>query len=224
MKIALKTMLLLAMVGFMAACSSAGDGEKVEAKEATEEAAAATAAAQTFNLDTANSAINWKGMKKFVGGEHTGTLSLADGTLSVEGGNLAAGKFTIDMGSMKNTDIEDEEGAGQLVGHLASPDFFNVAEHPTAMFEITGVKAVDGDMKVTHNITGNLTLLGVTKQVTLPANVAVAGGKLTATTPEFNIDRTQWGINYGGEGIADLAKDRIISHDITLQITLNAAS
>ena len=227
MKIAFKTMLLLAVVACMTACSSSSTGEKVDAQAATEEAAEASAAAQDFAVNTTTSIINWTGKKSFVESPHSGTLNLGKGMLSVEGGNLTAGNFTIDMGSMKNTDIEDEESAGQLVGHLASPDFFNVEAHPTATFEITSVEAVKGDLTTTHNITGNLTMLDSTKQVTLPANVAIANGKLTATTPEFTIDRTQWGIVYGGEEaakIANVAKDRIISDDITLKITLNAAA
>lgn len=227
MRIALKSMLLFVLIGFMTACSSGSTGEKVDAQEVTEKAAEATMAAQTFKVNAGASVINWTGKKSFVGDAHTGTMALSNGKLSVEGGKLTAGMFTIDMASLKSTDIEDEKMAGQLVGHLSSPDFFNVPEHPTATFEITSVDAVEGDMKVTHNITGNLTLLGTSKQVTIPANVAIAGGKMTATTPPFTIDRTQWGITYGGEEAAkleNLAKDRIISNDITLQITLNAAS
>lgn len=225
MKIGINTIMLFAAIAFMTACSSPETGEKIEAQDATAEAAEASAAAQDFAVNTATSVINWVGKKSFTQDLHTGTMNLSDGMLAVEGGNLTAGKFTIDMASIKNTDLEDEEKAGQLVGHLSSPDFFDVAKYPNAMFEITDVAAVTGDMTMTHNITGNLTMMDSTKQVTLPANVAIADGKLTATTPEFTIDRTQWGIVYGGSEAAkllNLAKERIISEDITLKITLNA--
>lgn len=50
--------------------------------------------------------------------------------------------------------------------HLRSADFFDVANHPTARFESTAVE-VTGEN--TARITGNLTLRGVTKPVTLEA-------------------------------------------------------
>ena len=140
MKIALKTILsfslALGLLFLVGACSSAGAGEKVEAQDVKEKAAAATVAAQSLNVNTTTSLISWSGKKSIGGGAHTGTLALKEGTLSVEGGQLTAGKFVIDMGSLKNTDIEDAGKAGDLVGHLSSPDFFNVPAHPTAAFEI----------------------------------------------------------------------------------------
>ncbi|MEM9990251.1 MAG: YceI family protein [Bacteroidota bacterium] len=226
MKFAFKTILCAVFALSMFACGSSDKGDKIEAKEATETAAEATTAARNFAVDTNTSIINWTGSKSFVEDEHSGTIKVGKGMLSVENGQLAAGSFTIDMRSMKNTDIKDQESAGQLVGHLSSPDFFDTAKYPNAVFEITEVKPVTGDVNTTHNITGNLTMLDSTKQVTLPANVAIADNKLTATTPMFTIDRSQWGIVYGGEEaakIANLAKDRIISDDISLKIMLNAA-
>ncbi len=50
--------------------------------------------------------------------------------------------------------------------HLRSDDFLNVAEHPTATFESTKVEMTGDD---TANISGNLTLNGVTKPVVLDA-------------------------------------------------------
>lgn len=227
MKIAFKTMLLLASIGFMTACSSSSSGEKVAAEEATEEAAEASVAAQDYVVNTETSLINWTGTKSFIESAHSGTIALGKGMLSVENGQITAGNFSIAMASMKNTDIEDAEKAAGLVEHLVSEDFFKVEEYPTATFEITEVAAVTGDLTTTHSITGNLTLLGTAKQVTIPANVAIAEGKLTATTADFTIDRTQWGINYGGEEaakLANVAKNRIISNDISLKIMLNAAA
>ncbi len=50
--------------------------------------------------------------------------------------------------------------------HLRSPDFFNAAEFPSMTFESTAIEKT-GDK--TGKITGNLTLLGVSKPVTLNA-------------------------------------------------------
>ncbi|MEM9886995.1 MAG: YceI family protein [Bacteroidota bacterium] len=225
MKIALKFFTLLTLFTVVFACSSPDKGEKVNAEEATEEAAEVTAEAVTYTVNTEASTINWKGYKKFdIGDEHTGTLKLSEGSLSVTGDQLTAGEFKIDMTSMESIDLAGTEGAAKLVGHLHSPDFFSTEEYPTATFAITGVEAVEGSADVTHNITGNLTMRGETKQITIPANVSIADGKITAVAPEFTIDRTQWGVEYGNEGIVGLAKDKVISNDLTLKIMLNAGA
>ena len=54
--------------------------------------------------------------------------------------------------------------------HLRSDDFLNVAKHPTATFESTSVKSTG---EGTADITGNLTLNGVTKPVVIAANSSV---------------------------------------------------
>ncbi|MEM1328266.1 MAG: YceI family protein [Bacteroidota bacterium] len=222
MKIAPKFFALIALflIGF--ACNSAEKGTEVEAEEAAE-VAEATVTATDYSVNTETSMISWQGYKTFdIGDEHTGKLMLSDGTLSVEDGNIVAGSFKIDMNTLENEDLAGTEGAAKLVGHLKSDDFFAVEKYPDATFEITTVEAVSSDANATHNITGNLTMRGQTKQITFPANVSIVGDELTATASEFTIDRTQWGVEYGNEGIEGLAKDKIISNDLTLKIVLNA--
>ncbi|HLS37994.1 MAG TPA: YceI family protein [Sphingobacterium bovisgrunnientis] len=48
--------------------------------------------------------------------------------------------------------------------HLKSADFFDVEKHPTMTFKSTSIKKAGKD---TYNLQGNLTLLGVTKPVSL---------------------------------------------------------
>ena len=73
-----------------------------------------------FKVDTKKSIILWNGKK--VTGEHSGTIKLAGGTLSLSGTKLAQGSFTIDMTTITSTD-----GAGaRLEGHLKADDFFGV--------------------------------------------------------------------------------------------------
>ncbi|MFM8371116.1 MAG: YceI family protein, partial [Bacteroidota bacterium] len=93
-----------------------------------------SAQAQTYTVNTASSAIVWKGYK--VTGEHTGTVKIQSGKLSFNNGVLTGGDFTIDMNSINNTDLEGE-WAGKLVGHLKSDDFLGVSAHPTSKLAIT---------------------------------------------------------------------------------------
>jgi polyisoprenoid-binding protein YceI len=101
-------------------------------------------------------------------------------------GTLSSVSVDIDTTSLK-TDIE------KLTDHLKSADFFNVNEHPTAKFASTKIEAgAEGQ----STITGNLTLLGVTKEISFPAKVAVQDGKLSLQA-EFTIDRSEFGMTYG---------------------------
>jgi polyisoprenoid-binding protein YceI len=63
-------------------------------------------------------------------------------------------------------------GSAALERHLAGPDFFDTAKFPAATFSATGIEATS---PTTARITGDLTLRGVTKPVTIDANFTQAG-------------------------------------------------
>lgn len=197
----------------MVACGST-PGEKVEAKE-EQEVQTAAVTAKTLNVDAAASQVMWVGAKPT--GTHEGTLNVKDGTLKMEEDKLVAGSFTLDMTSIAVTDLEGEE-KGKLEGHLKMGDFFEVEKYPTATFEISKIEAVEGKENVTHNITGNLTMRDQTKSVTLPAKVGYVDGVLTAETPDFKIDRTEWGIEYKSSKVGDMA----INDEMGIKIKLQA--
>tara|TARA_R110002073_G_scaffold281321_2_gene445576 strand:+ start:1695 stop:2129 length:435 start_codon:yes stop_codon:yes gene_type:complete len=93
--------------------------------------------------------------------------------------------------------------------HLRSPDFFNAVEFPVTAFKSTAVK-FDGDAPT--RVSGNLTLLGVTKPVTLtiaafkcgvnPMNKKTMCG-IDATA---SIKRSDFGMKYALPGVADEIK------------------
>ncbi|HTO34817.1 MAG TPA: YceI family protein [Flavobacterium sp.] len=193
--------------------------KSAEAKDA-EAVAEATAEAVTFNVNTTESTIEWKG-SKVITGSHNGTIALSSGEISVKDGVVEAGSFVIDMNSITVLDIEDEEKKGWLEGHLkgAGEDnadhFFNVSEFPEGKFEITSVSE--------GNIEGNLTLKGITKNVKFPATITVSDNDVTIIAEPFNIDRTLWGVNYSNESMTDVAKDNIISNNIELKLNVKAS-
>ena len=115
----------------------------------------------TKEVVIAESVVAWKGYK--VLGNHTGHIRIKEGNLNFEGENLVGGNFVIDMSTISSTDLEGET-AQKLIGHLSSPDFFGIAEHPTANFKITNVssRGKAGDYK----ITGDITIKGITESIT----------------------------------------------------------
>ena len=208
------------------ACSGP-EGKKVEAKDAQASASevkapnASSGDMANFNLNKGT--LTWTG-SKLTGSSHTGAISVLSGNLKAQGDNILSGEFVVDMNSIANTDLEAGKGKEKLEGHLKSADFFDVEQFPRATFVILGSKPAPEGGDATHLITGNLTMKDVTKSIAIPANVAVVENKLTAVTPSFVIDRTQWGIEYGSSSIAGLAKDKIISNDIALVLSLEATA
>jgi polyisoprenoid-binding protein YceI len=213
-----------AAVLFMAACTNAPEADKATTTDKQEVKAADGAAYATDST----SMVTWTGTKPT--GSHTGTFKLTAGSLAAKDGNLTGGNFTIDINSMNCTDLAgDADSKGKLEGHLKSPDFFDAAKYPTAKFEITGVEAFKADstntkdiiMKdATHTIKGNFTLKDSTKNISFPAKVSMADGKISAMA-DFNIDRSQWGLNYKGQ---NNPQDWVISKTVNIKLNLSAAA
>ena len=211
------------------ACTNAPDAEKAETTEAKEVAAAE---GQSLAIDTAASTVEWIGTK--VTGYHTGKIDVKGGELKVKDGAITGGNFVLDLTSIS---VDGPSGSDtamnrKLLGHLKSPDFFDVAGHPDATFAITSVQPFSGQLKdsadprqesisrykvanPTHTISGNLTIKGVTKNIEFPASVTVTESAVDALA-KFNIDRTQWNIVYPGK------PDDLIRNEVHLGIALKA--
>lgn len=173
-------------------------------------------AATVYKVDTAASKIVWVGKK--VTGQHTGEIKLASGTLSADGKKLVAGNFLIDMTTMTCTDLDATSG-GKLLGHLNSDDFFSTAKNKTAQFKITNVSAESAG---SVNITGDLTIKGITNKITFPASVQQKGGVIVAVAKGVKVDRTKFDIKYGSKSFFASIGDKAINDDFELDINLVA--
>ncbi|MBV7530753.1 YceI family protein [Chitinophaga sp. sic0106] len=174
--------------------------------------------AATYTVDAAQSKLTWVGKK--VTGEHTGTINIASGALVVENNALKGGNFSLDTRSIAVTDIKDAGGNAKLVGHLKADDFFGVEKFPKADFAITSIKAKGNGA---YDVTGNLTIKGITNPITFPATVAVAGNKLTAKA-DITVDRTKYNIKYGSKSFFEGIGDKAIYDDFNLAVELVATT
>ena len=87
-------------------------------------------------------------------------------------------------------------------GHLRSKDFFDVEKHPNITFKST--KVVQGDDKDVLEVIGDLTLLGVTKSVTVEFKVKGPNKKgVMGFSTEITIKRSDYGMGYGVPNIGD---------------------
>ncbi len=211
---------LFAILLFAAACTQAPEGEQIKANEAQTETAPQNqpGSAASLRVDTDNSIISWEGTKP--AGGHVGTIKLQKGSLQMDKGVITGGEFVMDMNSIENTDQEGQDKE-DLQNHLRSSDFFDAEQFPTATFVITKVEPLEGREDANYLVTGNLTMKGITKSISIPAKVNLSETAVEVVTPKFTIDRTQWDITYKS-GLIGTAKDKLINDQIGLQIKLQA--
>ena len=152
-------------------------------------------AAEPLKLDAKNSKIEFVGKK--ADGEHKGGFKKFDVEATADAEDPAKGtlKIVIDATSLWSD-------ADNLTNHLKNPDFFDVRKHPQITFVATKM-AQESETKGT--ITGDLTMLGKTVTITVPAE-AKQTENTTEVTTSFKLDRTKWGMNYG-EGKIDKEVD-----------------
>ena len=102
-------------------------------------------------------------------------------------------------------------------GHLKSPDFFDTAKYPTLTFETTSVEALSGNK---YALTGDLTMHGVTKRITVPATIrgpvdAMGNGSLSlGFSTTFKVNRIEYGVGAGWKG----GSDKVVGHDVFVSI------
>lgn len=209
-------LLALSIVLFAASCSNSPKNKI----EGTDSKAIADGSGEQLVVDTQASSIHWVGTKP--GGSHHGTIAIKDGSVAINGTEVASGSFNIDMNAIVDEDLTDQKMNEMLVTHLKSADFFDVEKYPASSFAITKVEAVTGNDSITHRISGNLKMKDVEKNITFDAKITKEGEAYKAVTVPFTIDRTQWNVQYGSKSIFADLKDKFIDDNIELQITIIA--
>jgi polyisoprenoid-binding protein YceI len=167
-------------------------------------------------VNKTESQVMWKAAK--VTGEHWGYVPIADANLDYSNGKITGGSFAMDMVNLTVEDLTDEKSKGNLTNHLKSDDFFSVEKFNRSTFKITNVKSTSA---TDYTITGDLTIKGITKPVTFPAKVSVAGNKLTATGV-IKFDRTHYDIKFRSGNFFENLGDRMIYDEVSLDVKLVA--
>lgn len=162
-------------------------------------------------VKTDASTVAWKAYK--VTGSHNGTLELESGHLMFDEDELTGGEFTVDMSTIVATDLADDpESKGKLEGHLNSEDFFATEKNPTSKLVFTEVKSTG---KNSYEVTGDLTIKGITKPIVF--DLSVYGSKATATV---KVDRTNYDIKYGSGNFFENLGDKTIYDEFDLVVDL----
>jgi len=123
----------------------------------------------------------------------TGSFDKFTGKAQIDAGSKALKSISLDIDTTSlHTQFD------MLTTHLKSPDFFDVRRFPTAKFDSTKIEPGSGATQ----ITGKLTLHGVTKEITIPAKVDVTPAGLQVQS-EFTINRLDFGMNFDPKKVED---------------------
>lgn len=200
--------------------NTGGDINKLVTREdpTKPEANIIPAGSVAYEVEVAQSQVVWAA-GKIVGDPLTGTVGILSGSLWLDKlGDLAGGKFIIDMEDISSTNLPTADLKKNLVDHLKSDDFFSVSNYPTAQFKITSVEKKSEN---SYLLTGDLTIRGQTHPISFPAIINISPTEINAQA-EFSIDRTVWGIKYGsGKFYQDLG-DKTIKDDIGFSVKIKA--
>ena len=120
--------------------------------------AAPAAFAATYNIDAAHSSANFT-IKHMMVSKVNGHFKSVKGSVDFDEArpDATAVNAEIDASSIDTNDAKRD-------GHLKTPDFFDVAKYPTITFKSTKVTSTGANK---FSVLGDLTLHGVTKEVTL---------------------------------------------------------
>jgi polyisoprenoid-binding protein YceI len=159
----------------------------------------------TWTIDSNHSSAGFS-VKHMMVSTVRGTLGKVSGTIDYDGQSAASIKadVTIDVTGI-NTGVTGRDN------DLKSPNFFDVAKFPTATFKS---KRVDAAAAGTFKLVGDLTMHGVTKEVTLDVEgpspaVKQQGGLRVGATASANLNRRDFGLQYNnlieaGPVVADM--------------------
>ena len=115
-----------------------------------------------YRVDVDSSKVLW------FCGEHTGFVHLESGYFNVKGNDIVGGVFTMDMGSLVNTDIDYDLMRGTLENILKSKDFFNIEEYPFSTFKVSSIRKLEDNEQC---ISGDMQVVDVTRRITFHSDI-----------------------------------------------------
>ena len=150
--------------------------------------------AGAYALDASHGKITWS-VSHLGFSTYQGQFTNVSAELNLDPANPAASTL---VATIPLTDVAPNDDA--LKGHLQTPDFFDTANHPTATFRSTAI-TIDADDPTEADVTGELTLKGVTRPVTMEVKFNQAGpfmgGYRVGFDGEATIKRSEFGVDYG---------------------------
>jgi polyisoprenoid-binding protein YceI len=149
-------------------------------------------AADNYKIDSEHATIIFK-VEHYGVGNAYGRFNDPTGTVVLDKADPSKSTSTFEV-KTENVDTDNEKRDA----HLKSPDFFDAKQFPTITFKSKSVKA-DGDK---FQVTGDLTLHGVTKEIVVPITKTGEkdtgrAGYRTGWEANVSLNRSEYGMKYG---------------------------
>ena len=181
---------------------------------ATATMAAGPVLAETYTIDTSHSNVGFS-IRHLVS-KTKGTFAAFGGTIKYDAAHPEKSTFngSIDVASI---DTQNE----RRDGHLKSADFFDAAQFPTITFASTKVEKKSDSLL---HVTGDLTMHGITKAVTLPGEILgsgtnpMNGKKQIGLAGEVTVKASDFGVNSWENFNA------ILGDDVKIEIVVEAGA
>ena len=165
-----------------------------------------------YHIDAAHSAAQFK-VRHMMIANVKGEFDKVSGTVNYDPANPTASavQASVDVSTISTRDEQRD-------GHLKSPDFFDVAQYPTIDFKSKKVTAAGGD---SFTVLGDLTIHGVTKEVTLHVEELTGeakdpwGNMRRGATAKTKINRKDFGMAFN---VALEAGGFMVGEDVDLTI------
>lgn len=180
--------------------------------------APASANRTTYAIDAAHSSVEFA-VKHMMITTVRGRVAALRGTIALDEADPAASAVEVEFDA-----ASIDTRAEQRDEHLRSPDFLDVAEFPTMRFvsrRLENVGPVEGS---SFRVTGDLTIRGTTREVTLDAVYEGRGrdpwgGERVSFAAETTIDRRDFGLTWNQ---ALESGGMLVSHDVKVAIDIQA--
>jgi polyisoprenoid-binding protein YceI len=174
----------------------------------------APATSSTWKIDPTHSHVEFA-VKHLMISTVKGLFSDVEGEIVIVDGNRASSSVSA---VIKTASIDTR--TGQRDDHLRSADFLDVTNFPEITFKSTKITGDDSEFKVT----GNLTISGVTKEITLDATNEGAGkdpwgGERIGFSARTKIDRRDFGLVYNQ---ALETGGVVVGHEVKISIEVEA--
>ena len=168
----------------------------------------------TWSVDATHSSVEFR-VKHLGISTARGAFREFEGTLEI-GDDITSAKAS---GKIKAASIDTNEPARD--DHLRSPDFFDVENYPDITFESTEITPLDED---TFEVTGDLTMHGVTKPITLTVETTGTeqdpwGNERVGLEGLDKLDRSEWEMRFNqalGSG------NMMVSDKVTISLDISA--
>lgn len=168
----------------------------------------------TYVLDASHSQIGFVARHAMVT-KVRGSFNEVSGTATLDGANPAASTLSVTM-QVASVDTRNEGRDA----HLRSADFFDAEQYPEITFAGTGFEVAGDEVTVT----GDLTIKGVTRSVSIPFEFQGAatdpfGNQRIGFEGSVVVNRKDWGLSWNA---ALEAGGVLVSEKVTIELEVSA--